>query len=227
MAIAGYDGDLKKLRDDPPLAPLEPDTLRMWFSVDWRDRPELEVIATAPIMTGLRAETVRHLAASWIVDEGEGEGAAEPLSIHVPDRAHCVVLDDSRPCWDCQNARDGYFTTSRHSRTIPVHDEPLAQLLRGLARVREHIAINNLHRAFNQMLDRSPVDREVSYQALVHTFGVALGAKGYDREEIHRRIGHDPATPYSSMDYAEDYVNIGTTPPWDELAALGTGEFRP
>jgi integrase len=82
-------------------------------------------------------------------------------------------------------------------------------------------------RKIRRIGDDFAVDRGISCRALRHTFGVALGAKGYNREEIQRWMGNDPTIDYDAMQIAREYQTVGAAAPWSELTALGTGEFRP
>ena len=219
MGIVDIDDVLQKLPDDGARAPLKPSTLRKWFSVQW-DTPEHEVLATVSIMTGVVGTEAAHLAASWIEKE-DGD-----VFIRLPNRAQCVAYSN-RPCGDCRDHRNGYFSSVGHARRIPVHDDRLANLLSALASQQKHLSYRRISISIRKMVDRSSIDRPISIWAFRHTHGVAIAAKGYTRREIHRWMGNNPDAEYCHMRYAKDYRTVAETSPWDELEALGTGEFRP
>ena len=219
MGIVDVEGVLQEVPRDEPAAPLKPSTLREWLSVTW-DTPNQEVVATTPVMTGLFATEVVHLAASWIEKENGDQ------FIRLPHRAKCVAQTDG-PCGECRRIRDGHFSPARRARRIPVHDDRLANLLQVLGTVQEQLGLRDIYTTIGMMVDRSSIQRDVSPQAFRNTHGVAIAAKGYTRREIRRWMGKDPDTDYGHMRYAKDYQTIAETSPWDELEALGTGEFRP
>lgn len=219
MAIVECASALRELPTEGGRAPLKPATLRKWFAVEW-ETAEHELVATTTLMTGLSGAEVRHLTADWLVEE-KGE-----MFICLPNRARCVVRSDY-PCLMCRRHRGGYFTSTLRPRRVPVHDEQLVENLRVLAKHKEHLTFDNVDHVISNMLDRSTIERDVFWKALEHTHGVALAAKGYDREEIHRWTGKSPDTVYGNMSYSKDYVAVASNSPWAELEMLGSGEFRP
>ena len=219
MGIVDIGIHLPKLPTDGARAPLKPSTLREWLSVTW-DTPNHEVVATAPVLTGLFGTEVAHLAASWIEKENGDQ------FIRLPHRAKCVAQTDG-PCQNCRKYRDGHFSPVRRARRIPVHDDRLAKLLQVLATEQEQLGLHDVYGSIKMMVDRSSIQRDVSLRAFRNTHGVAIAAKGYTRREIHRWMGNDPDADYGHMNFAKDYRTVAETSPWDELEALGTGEFRP
>lgn len=219
MAIVECNRPLKDLPTKEPGAPLKPKTVRKWLSFGWETTRQ-EIAATTPLVSGLTGRETRHLASSWVVEK---DGA---IFIYVPHRARCVVRTDD-PCYQCYQYGDGHFSPQRHSRQIPIYDERLADVLSIFDPPQEHLTVDHVIRGIHLLGDRSATDRQIGCRALRHTFGVALGAKGYDREEIQRWMGNDPTLEYGAMKIAKDYQTIGATSPWDELEALGSGEFRP
>lgn len=219
MAVVECDHPLNNLPTEEPAAPLKPTTVREWLSLWWKNTKQ-EIAATAPLMLGLSGSETRHLATSWV---GEKD---EMIFIHVPHRAQCLVRVNG-PCYQCAEYGEGHFSPQRHSRQIPVHDERLAEVFRVFEPSGKHLTFDHVVREILDLGDCSAIERRIGCKALRHTFGVALGAKGYDREEIQRWMGNDPTVDYGDMGMPREYQTIGATAPWNELAALGTGEFRP
>lgn len=218
MAIVECDQSFNNLPTEEPGAPLKPATVRKWLSFEWETTKQ-EIAATIPLISGLTGRETRHLSTSWVVEKDD------MIFVHIPHRARCVVRTDG-PCYQCRQYGDGHFSPEHHSRQIPIYDERLADVLRVFDPPDGHVTVDHTIRGIHLLADNSAIPRRIGCRALRHTFGVALGAKNYNREEIQRWMGNDPTIKYSKMITARDYQNLGSTEPWDKLAALGTGEFR-
>lgn len=216
MGVVEVDTPIEKIPTDGPGAPLKPRTVRKWLSVDWAD-PKQELTATIPLVTGMGRREARHLNPSWI-SESDGN-----IHIHVPLRARCIY----DTCQNCRVYHDGYFGNRWRSRDLPVYDDRVADVLRAYDPLGGQLVARRVNIMMEILGEGIDIDRDITCRALKHTFGVALGAKGCTRREIYRWTGNDPDVDYGRMKTAKDYQNISETSPWDELAALGNGEFRP
>lgn len=191
-----------------PIKPLTKEEIRILSETAESDghRRHAVLIPNIVPFSGLSISEFRHLREDWI-NWSEDQ---EPIEIKIPAEAECspvklehgYIVRSTQPCYWCKKTKGpDKFTVENDYRVRLVHvqETRAKDQLRNWFSRNDYIPFTQPMIVLGNLVDRSPLDRNVTWLDLRFTYARILGDRGFDPNDISKWLGFPTASNWSGL----------------------------